>query len=106
MAKASTKVERVVCSDCFKSLGIDARIKMYLYLREHGETTVSGLVKLVKLTQPTVSYHLKEMRELGLLSSRKSGKEVHYSVNEGHHSCGHDCILHLVKFPDEHASSN
>jgi len=79
---------------------------MYHYLRDHGEATVTRLVELVKLTQPTVSYHLKEMRELGLLTSRKSGKEVYYDVNElcPHHEC--ECILTVIRFPGEGISGS
>jgi DNA-binding transcriptional ArsR family regulator len=95
------KENHIKCADCFKSLGIAARIEIFQYLREKGETTVNNLVKLVGLTQPTVSYHLKEMKDLGLLSSRKAGKEVYYSVS---HSCNEhncDCVLSVVKFPGE-----
>lgn len=90
------KTNKIKCTGCFKSLGIDARIQIYVYLRDNGEKTVTELVKLVGLTQPTVSYHLKEMRELGLLESRRSGKEVLYKVS---HECGNtDCVLDAVKF--------
>jgi DNA-binding transcriptional ArsR family regulator len=34
----------------------------------------------MKLRQPTVSYHLAEMKKEGLLASRKEGREVHYRV--------------------------
>ncbi len=105
--KTAKNSERIKCTKCFKSLGIDARIEMYAFLAEHGETTVGDLVDLVGLTQPTVSYHLKDMKKLGLLSSRKSGKEVYYSVD---HSCpgyGSTCALSLAKFSRvPHVASN
>jgi DNA-binding transcriptional ArsR family regulator len=97
----SVKTNKIKCVSCFRALGIDARISIYTYLRDHGEATVSTLVGLVKLTQPTVSYHLKDMKDLGLLSSRKSGKEVYYSANVGCSESGCDCVLSAVKFPGE-----
>lgn len=62
-------------------------MKLFLHLEEVGEATVSQLVKFSGLKQPTVSYHLKEMEEGGILVSRKAGKEVFYKVS---HACPHD----------------
>lgn len=103
MPKGLEKHNKIKCSGCFRSLGIDARIVIYSYLRDRGESTVSTLVDLVNLTQPTVSYHLKDMKDLGLLSSRKAGKEVYYSANRGCSDSGCDCVLNVVKF---HGSSD
>jgi len=106
MLKGSEKPNKIKCAGCFRSLGIDARIAIYSYLRDHGESTVSTLVDLVNLTQPTVSYHLKDMKDLGLLSSRKSGKEVYYSVNHGCSEGGCDCVLNGVSFHGENNASS
>lgn len=75
---------------------------IYNFLRKsNSEVTVGQIVDQVNLTQPTVSYHLKEMRHSGLLSSRKEGKEVYYFVNElcSYHNV--ECILHDLEFPEE-----
>jgi DNA-binding transcriptional ArsR family regulator len=97
---------KIRCANCFKSLGIGARIEIYTFLKEQGETSVNNLVNLVNLTQPTVSYHLKEMRDLGLLNSRKSGKEVYYSVNTDCPSYEDNCVLSVMKFPDKENAKN
>jgi DNA-binding transcriptional ArsR family regulator len=89
------------CANCFKSLGVSARIDIFTFLRSRGEATVGELVELVSLTQPTVSYHLKEMKGLGLLKSRKRGKEVYYSVNTKCAEYDSECVLAEVKFPGE-----
>ncbi len=57
-----------------------SRRKIYEYLSTHGEKTVGEITHYMKLRQPTVSYHLKEMKKEGLLTSRKEGREVYYSV--------------------------
>ena len=100
------KSEVTVCTKCFNTLGIDSRMKIYRFLKEKGENTVSAVVDVVKLTQPTVSYHLKEMRDAGLLSSKKTGKEVHYSVNRDCPDFHEECIMHKVTFPGKHIKSN
>jgi ArsR family transcriptional regulator len=85
-----------LCSHCFKSLGIESRVKIYTYLKEKGKTTVNDIVSVLKLTQPTVSYHLKEMKEAGLLLSSKQGKSVYYSVNGSCPETNKNCFLSLI----------
>lgn len=90
----------VKCTNCFKSVSVPSRMALYNFLQKVGDATVGELVGQVGLTQPTVSYHLKEMKISGLLKSEKIGKEVHYAINE---MCPHfdqECILHGLKFPE------
>ena len=95
------KVEEPVCTRCFNTLGVSSRMKIYRFLRDSGENTVNTVVDLVRLTQPTVSYHLKEMKDCGILKSRKSGKEVYYSVDPDCPVYLDECVLHKVQFPGE-----
>ena len=87
------------CTKCFGSLGVDSRMKIYKFLRSCGKSTVSAIVNVVKLTQPTVSYHLKEMKDAGLLDSSKVGKEVYYSIRESCPTSENFCVLSGIKFP-------
>ncbi len=73
-------------------------MEIYKYLRDKGKATVGDVVNYVDLTQPTVSYHLGEMKKNGIVRGVKKGKEVYYSLN---FSCPHmdkDCILKNIKF--------
>lgn len=45
-----------------------------------GELTVNDLVKKTKLGQPTVSKHLKTLRDAGLVAAREDGQKRFYSV--------------------------
>ena len=45
-----------------------------------GELTVSQLVEITGLGQPTVSKHLKTLREVGLVAAREEGQKRFYSV--------------------------
>lgn len=86
------------CSECFKSLGVSTRFAIYEFLRKHEKAKVSELVDYAKLSQPTVSYHLLDMKKNGLLTSKKLGKEVYYSVNN---KCPHtpqECVLTNLHF--------
>ena len=89
------------CTHCFKTLGVESRMEIYEFLYKNGSATVTELVDLVGLKQPTVSYHLKELKESGLLTSKKHGKEVYYSLSG---KCPHhdrECVLNSIKFPAE-----
>ncbi len=46
----------------------------------NGELTVTELVERTKLGQPTVSKHLKTLREVGLVAAREDGQKRFYSV--------------------------
>jgi ArsR family transcriptional regulator len=50
-------------------------------LRRHaGEVCVCELVALFDVSQPTVSHHLKVLRDAGLVASQKQGLWVYYRV--------------------------
>lgn len=70
----------VHCPFAIPQMSDPSRRKIYEYLYTHGEKTVADITRIIKLRQPTVSYHLKEMKSEGLLSSRKEGREVYYQV--------------------------
>jgi DNA-binding transcriptional ArsR family regulator len=91
------------CVFCFSSLGVGSRMKIYQYLKKKGKSTVSAIVKLIGLTQPTVSYHLNEMRSYGILKSQRVGKEVYYDISGDCAVYGKDCVLKEVNFPSKHA---
>ena len=47
-----------------------------------GEKTGSELVKIVKLTQPAVSQHLKVLKDAGLVAEHAEGTRRIYQLNE------------------------
>ena len=57
------------------------RLKM-LRLLARGERCACELPKLVEVSQPAVSQHLKVLRAAGLARMRKDGKKRLYSISE------------------------
>ncbi|ANJ25655.1 ArsR/SmtB family transcription factor [Agromyces aureus] len=49
----------------------------------HGEISVSEIVASLGLSQPTVSKHLKVLREAGLVSVREEGQHRYYRLDRG-----------------------
>ncbi|GAB4529403.1 MAG: hypothetical protein Fur0018_15990 [Anaerolineales bacterium] len=55
---------------------------MILYTLEDGPHTVSEIVDVLELPQPTISRHLKVLRDTGLVLSRRDGQYVHYHLKD------------------------
>ncbi len=49
-----------------------------------GRKTVGELVRIVKLSQPAVSQHLKVLKACNLVIDERRGQEVFYAVNTEH----------------------
>jgi ArsR family transcriptional regulator len=65
-----------------KALADPVRLQLVDLLRKHaGEVCVCELVPLFDLSQPTVSHHLKVLREAGLVDSERRGLWAYYYVN-------------------------
>ena len=64
----------------FKALADETRLNIVRQLAEQGEVCACDLA-CCDLAQPTVSHHLKVLREAGLVSTDKRGLWVYYSLN-------------------------
>jgi ArsR family transcriptional regulator, arsenate/arsenite/antimonite-responsive transcriptional repressor len=64
-----------------KALGDPVRLQLVDVLRRHaGKVCVCELVPLFDLSQPTVSHHLKVLREAGIVGSERRGLWAYYFV--------------------------
>jgi ArsR family transcriptional regulator len=64
-----------------KALGDPIRMQLVDVLRKHaGKVCVCELVPLFDLSQPTVSHHLKVLREAGIVGSERRGLWAYYYV--------------------------
>jgi ArsR family transcriptional regulator len=55
---------------------------MILYTLADGPHTVTEIVEALELPQPTVSRHLKVLRDTGLVTSRRDGQYVYYHLKD------------------------
>ncbi len=71
-------------SALFKALGDPVRLRLLskVSTAPSGEACVCDLLD-VGVSQPTVSHHLKKLREAGLLTSRREGTWVYYRLAPG-----------------------
>ncbi len=59
----------------------DATRLRVITMLQSGELNVTSLCKRLSLAQPTVSHHLGLLRAMGLVKTRRKGKQVFYSLN-------------------------
>jgi len=66
----------------FKAVADPARLRLLSLIACHpgGESCVCDLTPAFDMTAPSVSYHLKILREAGLISSERRGTWVYYRV--------------------------
>lgn len=67
-------------ANIFKVLSDDTRIYI---CRLIGEKEVCGcdLLEKLNITQPTLSYHMKQLCEAGIVNGRKDGAWMRYTLN-------------------------
>src|SRR2546421_10238565 len=64
-----------------KALGDPVRLQLVDVLRKHaGKVCVCELVPLFDLSQPTISHHLKVLRDAGIVGSERRGLWAYYFV--------------------------
>lgn len=66
--------------DLFKLLGDRNRLTIILCLKER-ELCVCELVEILDASQPNISQHLRKLKDAGLLSERREGQWIYYSLN-------------------------
>jgi DNA-binding transcriptional ArsR family regulator len=67
-------------SDIFNAIAESQRRDILIFLAP-GERAVGEIVDRLELGQPSVSKHLKVLRDVGLVHTRREGKQVFYRTN-------------------------
>ncbi len=63
----------------FQQLSDSTRLKI-LWLLTHAEICVYDIAETLEMSAPAVSHHLRSLRQLGLITFRRIGKHVFYSL--------------------------
>ena len=72
---------RAVAALRFRALGDETRLRIIEHLAS-GEHSVSDLMARLDLGQSLMSHHLRILRESGLVTDRRDGRWIHYSIAE------------------------
>lgn len=69
----------------FKAIADPVRLRLLSLIACHdgGEACVCDLTSAFDLTAPTISHHLKVLKQAGLIDSERRGTWVYYWINPG-----------------------
>jgi ArsR family transcriptional regulator, arsenate/arsenite/antimonite-responsive transcriptional repressor len=84
LAREALDAERAVAlSRSFKALGDPVRLRLLSLIASHegGEACVCELTDGFDVSGPTISHHLKVLREAGLISGERRGTWVYYRAD-------------------------
>ncbi len=90
--------EETVCdlAELFKVFGDSTRTKILSCL-EFSELCVCDICSCLNMTKSAISHQLRILRQAKLVKTRKSGKEVFYSLDDDHVSKIYECALSHIK---------
>lgn len=64
----------------FKALSDGTRRALLEYLVREGERSVHALTAISGVSQPMVSRHMAKLKQAGLVTMRRAGRETHYAA--------------------------
>jgi len=76
-----------------KAIGEETRLKIISYLTQDS-FCVCELVELLQMSQPSISQHLRRLRQTEIILGGKKGKWTFYSLNKEHEL--YTFVLHLT----------
>ena len=79
-------------SGVIKMLGHSDRIKIVEFLQS-GERMVGDVQEHIGLSQPVTSQHLRQMKDKGILASRRDGNYIYYSIADQLVNKMLDCLI-------------
>lgn len=82
MKKKAYTQEEIEIAKLMKVLGHPARVAILQHLLEVEKCICGGIVDVLPLAQPTVSQHLKELRNAGLIKGSVEGNTICYCIDE------------------------
>lgn len=80
--QALSAPETTELARAFKALGDPVRLRLLSLIAAHagGEACVCELTGVFELSGPTISHHLKVLREAGLIAGERRGTWIYYRV--------------------------
>lgn len=81
----------------FKALGDDSRRKILEILGDKGSSSSGDIAKNFNISQPTISNHLRILKEAGLVNEKKVKQSRIYSLNKDKVNNVIDTLKSIVK---------
>lgn len=68
-------------SNLFKAIGHPSRLSIILFLIEKKQCIGNDILDELPIAQPTLSRHLKELKDSGILNAKAVGNSMQYCIN-------------------------
>jgi ArsR family transcriptional regulator len=68
-------------NDAFKALADPTRREILRLLRHKGELSAGALAERFDMTRPSLSHHFAVLKAADLVSARRAGQQIFYSLN-------------------------
>jgi len=68
-------------AELFRQMSDPVRVRIF-WLLSHREECVINISAMLGMSSPAVSHHLRQLKECGIIESRRDGKEVYYRVSD------------------------
>jgi DNA-binding transcriptional ArsR family regulator len=81
----------------FVALGDEHRQRILLTFERGEELNVGAIAAVSTLSRPAVSHHLKILRQAGVLTSEKRGKEIWFRVDRAALVAALETVLRFVR---------
>ncbi|MCP3031741.1 metalloregulator ArsR/SmtB family transcription factor [Halobacillus sp. A1] len=78
-----TMIDIDTAAQSLKLLGDKTRLTIIGLISE-GECCVCEFVEVLQMSQPSVSQHLRKLRDAGLVKEKRKGQWIFYSLNKDH----------------------
>ncbi len=69
------------CTGCFASLSCGIRVEIINLLEKNKKMSVTEIARHFELSQPTITHHLQYLKEMGIVKSKKEGRQVFYHLD-------------------------
>ena len=89
--------KKIKISKIAKALSDETRCKIFELISNSEEISCKEITEKIKLRQPTVSHHLKMLRESGIVNVRREGQFHYFSVNK-------EMLKNFISYLSEFAS--
>ncbi|MFC7062917.1 ArsR/SmtB family transcription factor [Halobacillus seohaensis] len=78
-----TIIDLEKAAQTLKLLGDKTRLKI-IGLVSEGECCVCEIVEVLQMSQPSISQHLRKLRDAGLVKEKRKGQWIFYSLDQDH----------------------
>jgi ArsR family transcriptional regulator len=70
-------------AELFRAFSDTSRVRIVSALMA-GEMNISALAEVVGISESAVSHHMRGLRQMRMVESRRDGKEVYYRIDDEH----------------------